>query len=274
MDQLRKGTGQPKKSYSELEEEIKILNDIIGTNTMEFEEMYNDLSKENENLKFQIRVLLRCDQCDLSFVDNSEMSAHIQLKHTRKELECQDCCKRFEKKVDFEVKQIKQHRNINTKSELLKRQNELLKDIGNKKLMLFDSLYKLNQREVKQNGKCGCRGRCIINHSKYRWTTSTSNILFNQLKTQTLYECPKCDLKFSREEHLNKHFESSHQSKSGFPCQQCNVTFKEEEDLKCHEKTHHSQTRNEYESEQCEGEFIDLEALNSHNETYHKISYQ
>ena len=67
MYQPRKGTGHQKRSMSELEDEIKILNDIIDSDRKEAEELFNKLQVENDNLKTKIRNLLKCDECDNFF---------------------------------------------------------------------------------------------------------------------------------------------------------------------------------------------------------------
>ena len=90
MYQLRKGTGHPKRNISELEDEIKILNDIINSDRKEAEEIFKELQVENDKLKLKIQNLLKCDECDQIFENKTSFKTPILSDHIVKEMKCKN----------------------------------------------------------------------------------------------------------------------------------------------------------------------------------------
>ena len=57
MDHVWKGKGQSKMTYSELEEEYRLLKMSKQTDEKQFEDMYTEIHDENKKLKVQILIL-------------------------------------------------------------------------------------------------------------------------------------------------------------------------------------------------------------------------
>ena len=124
----------------------------------------------------------------------------------------------------------------------------LLTQIGNQKSKIYDSLYKLKQREVNQSGSCLCKGNCSINHQKYRWTPHISDMLINKLKKSISpddirydfvnFKCDNCDVEFPRKELLGKHNKFEHASQSRYLCEQCDRRFQNDVSVTNHKGVH------------------------------------
>ena len=308
MDQLRKGTGHTKKTYCELEEEIEMLKNTILTNENEFEEMYNNLSAENINLKVQIGNLLRCDECEERFNNKTELKHHTQSKHSVHEFKCAMCdkcfadstnmkmhmekdhidekhqvtrfkgmkCnsgnKMFQLKSVMEQPKIKGHITL-SKEDLLKRHTELLKKVTLQKVSIVNSLFKLKQIEDKQKQICSCRGFCRILHSRFRWKPSQSDNLFEKFeainKSFLRVQCKICDIQFTDEEILKNHVKTNHQSSTKNECKQCDETFNEENELKIHFESVHALEN--YKCQECEHTCRSENRLKVPDEKEHEI---
>ena len=150
MDQLRNGTGRPKKSYSDLEDELKMLNAYIEKTEKEFEDMFNNLSTENKSLKIKIRDLLRCDQCKQSFEQKETIQMHIQSRHKMKQIDCNNCDQQINTKDEMNIHVIRKHNHSKQKENLKKKYDELISKVNNQKLKIFDDVLVLKQRENKE----------------------------------------------------------------------------------------------------------------------------
>ena len=158
------------------------------------------------------------------------------------------------------------------------------------KVTLYDSLYKLKQKDsLKQ--KCFCRGGyCRIVHSRFRWIASKSDILLNKLqsmisqesnKSKFKYNCEQCDFKCNYEDSLKEHTSSNHEPNPTLQCNDCDEMFNSEEILNSHIEMNHNQnmfeitffnpslSRSKFLCQPCDKAFPDEESMNSHLELEH-----
>ena len=133
------------------------------------------------------------------------------------------------------------HDHRNEKEDLLRKQNDLSTKLSNQRAKLHESLYKFKQTEIQSKARCSCRGVCVINHYKYRWTQSKADILLNEVKetiqsteSSNKNECLSCGKAFLCEESLKRHTSLVHKSIIQIQCDQCDERFEENEDLQCH----------------------------------------
>ena len=93
MDHVRKAKGQSKMTYSELEEEYKLLKMSKETDIKQFEDIYTEIHDENKKLKAQILTLqmenaefigikskfdsiLTCDECEQQLCTKKDLTDH------------------------------------------------------------------------------------------------------------------------------------------------------------------------------------------------------
>ena len=75
-------------------------------------------------------------------------------------------------------------------------------------------LFKLNELENQDRGKCYCSGFCRIFHTKHNWTKSSSKELLQRLiPTVPKYSCEECGKSFGNKSTLDKHFGDVHKAK-------------------------------------------------------------
>ena len=122
------------------------------------------------------------------------------------------------------------------------REEGMREKLSEQKLNLYDSLYRLKLKEERRKVNCSCRGQlCRINHARYRWITSKSDIFLKELQTMNFigtnrliirYKCDECGVKFNDKEDSKKHFKTNHKFLLKFHCHKCDERFNRGEDLK------------------------------------------
>ena len=243
MYKPRRGTGHPTRNISELEDEIKILNDIIDSDRKEAEDIFNKLQVENDELKMEIKSLLKCHECDEIFESKTSMKTHILSDHSVKGVKCRNCIECFDTNVH-------KKKHLTEKNVLLSKQDELRSKLSSQKIKAAESVYKLKQNELKLKSKCLCKGICKIAHSKFRWTKSNADAYFATLKkintfNNQLFTCQNCNESFPKEDVLNEHLATDHQARVSVKCQHCSETFNKEADVDSHTKAVHLQVSEE-----------------------------
>ena len=258
MEHMRIRNGHNRMLDSELDEaksEIKVLQEIIDKMEKDEEKIYYKLQAENDELKLKIPNILRCGECDIQFKDkaslqthissnhfkrvcicntfgnnfetDSNMKTHILTDHGKKIFKCGVCERNCRTEDDLKVHMKKEHSNRTEKQNLMIRHEELILSLKRQKIKIFEDLYKLKALEVKQLRKCGCKGNfCRIDHSRFRWTASKSDAIFNiMISTSSSFPCEKCDKIFYSENNLRSHINNEHEQK--FICKQCDKAFSE-----------------------------------------------
>ena len=95
--------------------------------------------------------------------------------------------------------------------EMKVREMELEKKIQKQKLKLTINLFKLNEFENQDRGKCYCRGFCRIFHTKHNWEKSLSKELLQRLiPTTPIDSCKDCGKSFGDQNSLKKHIGAVH----------------------------------------------------------------
>ena len=262
--------------------EINNLKDMINNIEKDADVDINDLKTENLNLQLQIKDLLKCGDCDLSFDDKTLLKKHILSSHLQKktvDFKCNECDLNLDTRGNLKAHIAKEHTVKRCIQDILRKEESILVQISEQKIKLYDSLYILKQKEERQKLYCSCRGRfCRIAHSKYRWIPSQSDILLIKLKSTNQQSSePGTNLKYyEHEEESNiedifkRHSNSKHESDQVFQCHDCERRFDRDEDLQCHRKTDHLLNIDEtYKCHICESEFIGAEIFKLHHDTFH-----
>ena len=160
-----------------------------------------------------------------------------------KEFKCNVCDEYFSTSGDLKS-HVNEHHNKSQKEVLIKKHNELVSRITNQKIKIYNDIYKVKQKEIKQKSSCNCRGNvCIINHSRFRWLASKSDVNFSRLSALILtknsikaseseklceqIDCLKCYPELGIEDSVKTHIKKRHQSRSGLPSKQCDETFED-----------------------------------------------
>ena len=323
IENLEKENEELKSRVEDLESDKRALEMTVDYNDKENEEAIKHYQTEYEILQDKVIKLQTCDDCALKFEDKTEFKNHILVGHYVENLKCNNCRKGFQEKVRMKehnmsshllqtTTQIKcnecahesreedalkthisiEHARKSNMLEILRKEKEVLERLSQQKINLYDSLYKLKQKEIKQVQKCFCKGGfCRIAHFRYRWINSQSDTFFNKLKlmnSNSLNEkkrnikCENCDLEFNNEDDLKKHIES-HESDSKLQCHECDQIFNSDECLKSHYEINHkpspfestffnpSLNRSKFLCQPCEKAFPDEDYLLSHMELEHNV---
>lgn len=101
--------------------------------------------------------------------------------------------------------------------------------IKSQRIKIFEDLYRLKEKEVKEKENCFCKGFCRVLHSRFRWKHFKSDHLFEKFKmineSLSKVKCKICDTQFNNEELFKIHVEASHKSSAEFQCDKCDDTF-------------------------------------------------
>ena len=173
-------------------------------------EMTNHLRAKHLQEKY------KCDECDEYFEDFSNMKLHIQKNHFKIVFKCTECEQSFESTKNMKTHISNKHKKKRYMVEILKKESKMKAQVMEQKIHLYQSLYKLKQKEERQKQKCLCRGLfCRIKHSRYRWTPSYSEIILNELRTTSSQEmiqfnCDECTFELCDEDALEQHKQANH----------------------------------------------------------------
>ena len=271
-----------KLKIEELESDKRAMKISLDYNEEENEVVINHYKTEHKILQNEVINLKTCDDCDVKFEEKAQLKTHILVNHSVERMKCDKCGEGFKEKdilqhhngskhlieeaspfkcneCEYEIiakDDLKTHistehtRKINM-LEILKKERQIQEQVSQQKINLYESLYKLKQKEERKKFTCSCRGQhCRINHFKYRWTASKSDDLVNRLKTTTssdynVINCNKCDQRFVKEEDLKLHITTNHKAKlhrSKFACQPCEQSFLNEDNLMSHIDDHHERS--------------------------------
>ena len=266
----------------EVECENKKLKSLIKSNKEEYEIKLNDLTAANNDLKLLMENFRNCDECTEQFDTKTLMKTHILSNHLERKAVCDYCSNHSNEKSDMKEHKVSEH-SKETQTDLLnKKYEELYSTIANQKDKIFKDLYRLKQKEVKQTKNCQCRGRfCKINHSRYRWTSSMADILFNKFKsansnkicrTTGNIECEKCDVEFCDEDVMKTHIQKNHELDSSFKCHNCDQRYTNSETLKRHNETDH-QMSPRYFCKECDTNFPQMLTLENHIRRIHNSKF-
>ena len=211
------------------------------------------------------------------------MKAHFLSEHSLSKFKCDICGETFNTKGDLKVHVAEQHSNVTQKKSLIEKHEELVLRLKKQKLKIFEDLYNLKTKEVKQRRICSCkRSNCRINHSRFRWTACKSDDIFDKLtssistdnagqRCESQDNCImlnglQCYPEFHKEVDVLIHRKTNHHTKSSFSCEQCDKVFDKENNLWSHIDNEHKQ---EFICQQCDNKFVQLVDLNRHIETCH-----
>ena len=140
----------------------------------------------------------------------------------------------------------KYHGKQKLKNDLIRKQNELISKIKHQRFKLHEDLYKLKQRETKENGTCNCRAKiCKINHSRFRWHMSEADMLFNSLSNLSSIEKTEGSYSYVDIEFVNNHLEEVNEISDdkeicpSFICATCSKVFDENINIENYQKSEH-----------------------------------
>ena len=279
---LEKQNYDLKLKIEELESDKRAMKISLDYNEKENEDVVNHYKTEHEIIQNEVNNLKTCDDCDVKFEEKAQMKTHILMNHSVEPMKCDKCgigCKEkdclqhhnaanhllkeatpfkcndceyeFIANDDLKMHISTEHPRKSKMLEILKKEREIKEHASQQKINLYESLYKLKQKEEKEKLTCYCRGKhCRINHFRYRWTASTSDSLLIRLKTSTSSDCKelnctKCDQRFYKEDDLKIHIAANHNAyvhSSKFGCQPCAQNFVNEDDLMSHINDHHERS--------------------------------
>ena len=216
----------------------------------------NKIKKENQSLQHRMTSLLKCEVCDKDFESKDLLVNHIE-DHFKQKYEyelskkfrCKSCDKFFRNKDDLEKHSNVKHKSKLTKELLLQKQTHLLNQIHLQSSQIQKCISKLIRFEVSDNGKCKCKGKCAINHSKHRWTKGTHNKYSLTLETinssvqkvlRKKYKCNACNLVLLSQNGLNSHMENDHKT---YTCNYCDFESRSCQDLSSHIEMNHMKVK-------------------------------
>ena len=173
-------------------------------------------------LEAKVCEILTCDMCEETLGSNVELQRHIKAYHKQnvresKTIKCKVCGKPFKTKGDLERHTIQKHLSIKIKEDLLMKEIKLATDIFQQKERIHKDIFKLRQKYLLSRGQCFCKGKCYINHFKYRWTNGISASNLEHLYTkisERKFNCNVCDFSSSDLNDLQKHKVNVHKGKS------------------------------------------------------------
>ena len=276
MDHVRKGTGQSKFIYIELEEENKRLKIESESNEKEFADMYNKLHAENvkikaeiitlrlENLEFigiksKLDKILTCDECDVPFKNKTDFTEHILMKHKVNKLKCPICGECF--KTDGDVKMhIKADHELNVfKCEKCK---ECCKTKIDLQMHMKTKHFKMNEKESilkYENELCS-----KINRQKSR--IHKSLFILKKEETRDYSRC-KCKRRYCKINHARYSWSAT---KSDQYYSQMNLIEEKSLITENNQENLHNKKPNNFWCKICDREFGNLTAFKKHNEIKHK----
>ena len=164
----------------------------------------------------------KCDRCDISFQNKSELKYHIRSSHDQDNLKCNFC--------DFVASSIK-FRKTHEKGVHLN-----LKCKVSKKL--FHSHLEREQHACAEPGPFQC-DECEKNYT----TKSALQHHIQSLHRGLRFPCSVCTDVLSTKYALERHVHNMHGSDRKFKCDMCGCAFEDEEYLIRHEKLHTEQEK-------------------------------
>ena len=268
--QLRKGTGQTRRTVIELEDKIRQLNDTINSDRKEAEEIFNDLKTENRNLKLQIRDILRCEECDEIYNSKVQMKEHIQTNHQVTENKRDLCEASFPKKDDLNTHMMKKHPDEKLKNDLSKKFHALSIKVSKQKSKIYEDLLTLKKREEHANRKCRCKSRyCRINHFRHGWKMSKCDDFQTQIRSLSSDNSVIKDVGKGKEESAQDHPKETQSENTGlqfYKCKPSSATFQDDSYLIGHNKTDHVKN---FECKACDNKISQVENMSIHMENKH-----
>ena len=179
-------------------------------------ELLENIEQEKEMLKEKLQNV-ETENIDLK--DDAKRAKEVSLVEQIMQFECDYCENKFLNKSDLRMHMRKIHEQELWKSKLVKIENE----VAGLKYRLSSDIYRLAKFEQLKKETCNCKGFCVINHTWYTWTKSSSDsILFqmNILAEETIdetddalskcYQCETCETKFLSPVDFIHHIENFH----------------------------------------------------------------
>ena len=268
-------------SLRDMESENRYLKDVVKSKENDDDKLFNELKESNKNLNLQVENLLKCDECYNSFSDKALIFNHIKSIHSERKLDfkcdiCDDC---FADQRNMKEHMDKKHQNKVLKDNLRGKINELNIQIRNQKIRMYSGILKLKQKEIKEKGACACKVRfCLINHAKFRWTASKSDLLLDELnmsnEKSSREQCHNCGETFGEKEALRVHMETNHHTSVLYKCHQCDETYTNQGELRTHTKCTHRyhDVVEPFPCQACDKTFSHDLDLKNHMEEHHEKS--
>ena len=292
---LKKLVQSLRKENEKLKSDNEDMKMTLESNETEVTKLIDEFNLEVGNLKRQINIALKCDECGRNFKDKNELNSHMMRSHKSTDLNCDECNKCYASMNDFRVHIMENHvaekfncevcdkifrsqlelQEHTTKIHFRKSENDRLQKqlmemsskIKDQKLSLIEDLYKLKMKEVRYNNTCNCRVTvCKIKHSRYRWKTSKIDLLFNKFLSISKENSSE-NLPFSgSSKQICKKRKINQGYSDKFKCNECETQFDDENELNIHEKDHHKDT---IKCSRCEKTFLTDTDLSEHFENIH-----
>ena len=223
------------------------LEEIIESMKEDEEKIFSDLKESNQNLQIQIENFLKCDDCEDSFDNKALIFNHMKSVHSGRTMldsKCVLCDERFTEYGGKNRHMRTEHGNKMKKDKLVEKLNELELQIKNQKIKIYGDILKLKQKESREKVACSCKGSfCQINHGRYRWTISKSDLILGTLNISNEKffgkHCQKCGEMFNEEDDIKVHIETHHNTNVPLICHQCDKSFSDDRNLTRHIETNH-----------------------------------
>ena len=275
---LEKENNDLKLTVEDLRSDKGALKISLDYNDKENAEVIDHYKTECKNLQLQVDNLLKCDECDEKFNHKSDMKTHMLSYHTEASYKCESCGSNSNTEGDVNMHVNKKH-SQSQKSSVLKTHNDLVSMIAEQKIKIYNDLIVLKQKEEKEKGKCQCLGSlCKINHSRFRWKITKSNVLYEELRSLSNYvsvkenivsksfPCPECEKTFNEKHNVIEHINTEHTN--NFNCQCCDDTFNSDSILMRHKAIYHEKNLCQF----CDKTIENEETPISHVKIHHTSS--
>ena len=260
---------QDKKANSERLAKIQLMN-----------------KKKRQEAKLRPKQTYKCEVCDTELATMSSYSNHVK-RHKPPEHHCNICKKSFHQKEN-----LKKHNKVVHRS---KKTLDHACEQCDKSFFTKEYLYK-HIRSVHSEQQFSCDQCSYIGknkeylwkhmngtHNSERFDCSMCGTQFKHKKTleshfKTVHgkvnfkhiNCPHCEYKSSRNEHMQMHIDAVHLGLRPFKCDVCDKDFTQKTHLRTHQKNVHENVQDtRFKCDECSKFYQSNQQLREHTERVH-----